>query len=248
MTGSAQAQQYNTMHQRPQQRGRRRSSITDRLSFITALLLSSQVPRASAVVYPSNHELYAFDYLGPNRQEFGTSRTLTKRDNPIPLIVTNNCGETLWPGIRTQGGDPPDSHGFELGPGETKRQTVGPTWQGRIWGRTNCTTSGDTATCTTGDCFGKLDCEYGVSLEYRYLVNVVSAANSWIGCSACYTGRIQPCRWCHWQADLLRHFTCRWLQSAYRRSLPPGRQHLVHPAQPSQPFLHRDGRVPRGLQ
>lgn len=130
-------------------------------SLIAALFLSSLVSQTGAVVYPTNHELYKFDYLGPNRQYLGTSRPFTKRDKPIPLIITNNCGDTLWPGIRTQHGDPPDTHGFELAPGDSKHQTVGPTWQGRIWGRTNCTTSGDTATCKTGDCFGKLDCEYG---------------------------------------------------------------------------------------
>lgn len=163
MITSARTQQYNTMHQPPNQAGRRRNSIINKLPLIAALLLSSLAPPVKAVVYPSNHELYAFDYLGPNRQYQGTSRPLTKRENAIPLIITNNCGETLWPGISSQHGDPPESHGFELAPGDTRRLTIGPTWQGRIWGRTNCTTSGDTATCLTGDCFGKLDCEYGVS-------------------------------------------------------------------------------------
>ncbi|XXH05917.1 Palmitoyltransferase pfa5 [Hypoxylon texense] len=149
------------MHQPPNQAGRRRNSIINKLPLIATLLLSSLAPQVQAVVYPSNHELYAFDYLGPNKQYQGTSRPLTKRENAIPLIISNNCGQTLWPGIRSQHGDPPESHGFELGPGDTRRLTIGPTWQGRIWGRTNCTTSGDTATCLTGDCFGKLDCEYG---------------------------------------------------------------------------------------
>lgn len=153
------------MPQWPLERDRRFCHTRNQSAIITVLLLLSRFPQAGAIVYPSNHELYAFDYLGTNRQYQGTSRPLTKYDNAIPLIVTNNCGETLWPGIRTQHGDPPDSHGFELGPGETKIQTVGPTWQGRIWGRTNCSTGGDTATCLTGDCFGKLDCEYGVSLK-----------------------------------------------------------------------------------
>ncbi|KAI1779338.1 thaumatin family protein [Hypoxylon cercidicola] len=160
MVTSTRMQQHDTMHQQSDQVGRRRNPITNKLPFIATLLFSSLAPRVEAVVYPTNHELYAFDYLGTNKQYMGTSRPLTKRENPIPLIITNNCGETLWPGIRSQHGDPPESQGFELGPGETRRQTVGPTWQGRIWGRTNCTTSGDTATCSTGDCFGKLDCEY----------------------------------------------------------------------------------------
>ncbi|KAI2617120.1 Osmotin, thaumatin-like protein [Hypoxylon sp. NC1633] len=160
MIGFTLAQEHK-MSQGPRKRDRWRDSTWNKSSLVASLLLVSHIQQASAVVYPSSHELYTFDYLGTNRQYLGTSRPLTKRENPIPLIVTNNCGETLWPGIATQNGDPPDLHGFELAPGETKSQAVGPTWQGRIWGRTNCTTSGDTATCLTGDCFGKLDCEYG---------------------------------------------------------------------------------------
>ncbi|KAI1801757.1 thaumatin family protein [Daldinia bambusicola] len=161
MTGFEETLQLNTMLRGSRKHERRRSYIRARLLITIALVLALQPPLARAVVYPSNHKLYAFDYLGPNRQFQGTSRPLTKHENAIPLIITNNCGETIWPGIGTQHGDPPDSHGFELGPGESRNQTVGPTWQGRIWGRTNCTISGDTATCKTGDCFGKLDCEYG---------------------------------------------------------------------------------------
>ncbi|EON95928.1 putative thaumatin family protein [Phaeoacremonium minimum UCRPA7] len=45
---------------------------------------------------------------------------------------------------------------------------VSSNWQGRVWGRTNCTfTENGTApadmggvACTTGDCFGKLDCAF----------------------------------------------------------------------------------------
>ncbi|KAI1092005.1 Osmotin, thaumatin-like protein [Rostrohypoxylon terebratum] len=161
MTDSAQAQKHGVMPWWPRNHHPRRGILGTAPSLNAALILSSLVAQAGAVVYPVNHELYKFDYLGPNRQYLGTSRPFTKRDKPIPLIITNNCGDTLWPGIRTQHGDPPDFHGFELAPGESKHQTVGPTWQGRIWGRTNCTVSGDTATCKTGDCFGKLDCEYG---------------------------------------------------------------------------------------
>ncbi|KAL7621173.1 hypothetical protein AAE478_008490 [Parahypoxylon ruwenzoriense] len=149
------------MHRRSQQCGHQCNLSCFNSPLVAVFLLFSSIPQAGAVIYPSSHELYAFNYLGPNRQYLGTSRPLTKRENAIPLIITNSCGETLWPGIGSQHGDPPESHGFELGPSETRYLTVGPTWQGRVWGRTNCTTSGDTATCTTGDCFGKLDCQYG---------------------------------------------------------------------------------------
>ncbi|KAI1641512.1 thaumatin family protein [Biscogniauxia mediterranea] len=149
------------MHLRPKSQGGRHSSTWRMLLLSAALLLSSQVPLATAVVYPSSHKLYKFDYLSSNPNLQGINPPLTKRDNPIPLIITNNCQDTLWPGISTQHGDPPEVNGFELGPGQSRNMSVGPTWQGRVWGRTNCTTSGDTATCETGDCFGKLNCEYG---------------------------------------------------------------------------------------
>jgi hypothetical protein len=147
----------------PRSRRSRRSSSKCPLSLTSALEIASQKPSATAVVYSSNHPLYKFDYLHSNPGIFDTRRVLSKRENPIPLIVTNKCGDTIWPGIATQGGEGPESSGFELGPGATMNMTVGSTWQGRVWGRTNCTVSGDAATCLTGDCFGKMDCEYGVS-------------------------------------------------------------------------------------
>lgn len=138
-----------------------------------ALLLSSYLPGASASVFPSNHKLYKFDYHTSGPEHQGARRALTKRENPIPLIVTNNCGDTIWPGVATQHGEGTESNGFELLPGKSKNMTVGPTWQGRVWGRTNCTTSGDTATCKTGDCFGKMECEFSVSPSSLYPNSVV---------------------------------------------------------------------------
>lgn len=109
--------------------------------------------------------MHNYDHLGRNPQlqdiRSNVRRSLSKRDNPIPLVITNNCPETIWPGVATQHGDRPESQGFELTSGATRKMSVGPDWQGRVWGRTNCTVSNDTATCSTGDCFGRLDCEYG---------------------------------------------------------------------------------------
>jgi hypothetical protein len=36
-------------------------------------------------------------------------------------------------------------------------------WQGRVWGRTNCTVNDDSCSCETGDCLGKLNCEFSGS-------------------------------------------------------------------------------------
>ncbi|KAH7316472.1 thaumatin family protein [Stachybotrys elegans] len=81
-------------------------------------------------------------------------------DGKVPLNITNNCDSTIWPGITSQAGSGPGTGGFELGPGEQRGLWVSPDWQGRVWGRTNCTVDGDSCQCMTGDCFGKLDCEF----------------------------------------------------------------------------------------
>lgn len=85
-----------------------------------------------------------------------------------PLVITNNCATDIWPGIITQAGTGPSSQGFHLSPGDDMSQTVSENWQGRIWGRTNCTfnsqgtgNGGGTA-CGTGDCNGALSCSVTV--------------------------------------------------------------------------------------
>ncbi|KAK0628210.1 thaumatin family-domain-containing protein [Bombardia bombarda] len=92
---------------------------------------------------------------------------------PIPLIVTNQCPDMIWPGIGTQNGIGPGTGGFALAGGMSKEMFVSPDWQGRVWGRTNCSfngagtgpsnlngVNGNGAACLTGDCFGRLDCEF----------------------------------------------------------------------------------------
>ncbi|KAK3497646.1 thaumatin family-domain-containing protein [Neurospora hispaniola] len=105
----------------------------------------------------------------------GTSNPTSTPPNPtpIPLVITNSCPDTIWPGIGTQNGIGPEVGGFELTPGETKPLFVSPDWQGRVWGRTNCSfnndgtgpsnlngVNGNGAACMTGDCFGRLNCEF----------------------------------------------------------------------------------------
>lgn len=92
-----------------------------------------------------------------------------------PLLVTNRCPDNIWPGISTQSGKGPSENGFKLEPGETKNQTVSEDWQGRVWGRTNCTFNSDGTgpkdggykACTSGDCNGILNCQVGVSTRQR---------------------------------------------------------------------------------
>lgn len=96
-----------------------------------------------------------------------------KRDGGIPLVVSNQCSESIWPAIETQGGTGAGTGGFLLEPGTSRNLTVGGDWTGRVWGRTNCSfnangtgpSSGSGAACTTGDCNGLLSCAGPVRLS-----------------------------------------------------------------------------------
>jgi hypothetical protein len=99
----------------------------------------------------------------PGRTSAATRREPDDSDRPIPLTITNKCGSTIWPGIATQAGKGPGTGGFALSQGKSKDLWVSSDWQGRVWGRTNCTVNGDSCSCKTGDCFGKLDCEFSGS-------------------------------------------------------------------------------------
>jgi Thaumatin family len=94
----------------------------------------------------------------------------------IPLKITNNCEDTIWPAIASQAGTGPSTGGFKLETGTSKDLTVSADWQGRVWGRTNCTfnaegtgpsnlngINGGGQACQTGDCNGVLNCVVTVS-------------------------------------------------------------------------------------
>ncbi|KAI9750198.1 MAG: hypothetical protein M4579_006567 [Chaenotheca gracillima] len=87
-------------------------------------------------------------------------------------MITNQCSETIHPAVLTQSGGGPSTGGFALLPNHTRNLTVGPDWQGRVWGRTNCSFNlhgtgpskeggidGSGKSCNTGDCLGVLDCK-----------------------------------------------------------------------------------------
>lgn len=96
---------------------------------------------------------------------------LHPRDTTVPLRITNNCPEMIWPAVLTQSGIGPESSGFELEPGASNPQEVSGDWQGRVWGRTNCTfsparepASGQGGiVCQTGDCGQFIECRGTVS-------------------------------------------------------------------------------------
>lgn len=127
--------------------------------FIGTLAQAARSDNAQRVKgIPSDGSLFHPGRIrSPNRKQPKDS------DTPIPLIITNKCDSTIWPGIATQHGKGPGVGGFELAQGRSKELWVGPDWQGRVWGRTNCTVNGNSCSCKTGDCMGKLDCEFSVS-------------------------------------------------------------------------------------
>jgi len=129
--------------------------------MILLLLLSARLPVTIAV--------------GANLNEPNMMESSGDPAKPIPLVVTNNCADTIWPGLGTQHGIGPGTGGFKLGPNDARKMWVSSDWQGRVWGRTNCTfnedgtgpgnlngVDGNGAACMTGDCFGRLDCLFTV--------------------------------------------------------------------------------------
>ena len=99
-----------------------------------------------------------------------------RRQLGLPIMVTNYCAATIYPAFLTQAGTGPSVGGFELGSGSSQSVTVSDDWQGRVWGRTNCSFDGSgTAAssdgglngggqaCVTGDCNGEVSCTVAVS-------------------------------------------------------------------------------------
>ncbi|KAK8915911.1 Thaumatin-like protein 1 [Platanthera zijinensis] len=78
------------------------------------------------------------------------------------FTFTNNCGNTIWPGILSNSGSPAlEPTGFSLPPG-TSRSLPAPTgWSGRFWARTACSPDpSGRFLCATADCgSGTLECD-----------------------------------------------------------------------------------------
>lgn len=97
---------------------------------------------------------------------------VSRRAQTVPLVIKSLCSETIYPGIVTQAGTAPSTGGFELQTGQQMNLTVGADWQGRVWGRTNCSfnlqgtgpanaggNNGGGSACGTGDCGGIINCK-----------------------------------------------------------------------------------------
>lgn len=144
----------------------------------SATTLRSVFPQG---IHASIMRLAVFTFLAgisasPAHAVHHMKRNLVSRQSSgssTPLVISNNCGETIYPGIVTQSGTGPSSQGFELSPGQNKSQTVSADWQGRVWGRTNCTfnsagtAQGGGSACGTGDCGGTVNCMATVSPSSR---------------------------------------------------------------------------------
>ncbi|EOA25155.1 hypothetical protein CARUB_v10018466mg [Capsella rubella] len=77
------------------------------------------------------------------------------------FTIDNKCDYTVWPGILTMATDLSlSTTGFSLKKGESRVIYVPPSWTGRLWGRSLCSTSSTgNFSCATGDCgSGKIEC------------------------------------------------------------------------------------------
>ncbi|XP_021858051.2 cysteine-rich receptor-like protein kinase 15 [Spinacia oleracea] len=94
----------------------------------------------------------------------------------ITLTIENNCDFTVWPVILTTNGTTSNinsTNGFSLINGDSRVINVQPSWAGRVWGRTDCSTNNVTGnfSCLTGDCgTGRIDCQ---GLSHTSPVNVI---------------------------------------------------------------------------
>jgi hypothetical protein len=73
----------------------------------------------------------------------------------VTFEITNKCSYVVWPGMLSGAGTAPlTTTGFTLQPGESNSIAIPPSWSGRLWGRTLCSTDPTTNkfTCSTGDC------------------------------------------------------------------------------------------------
>lgn len=99
--------------------------------------------------------------------EHHMNRHVEKRQsggNNTPLLIANWCADDLYPALLTQNGGGPSQNGFHLSPGANQTVYVSSDWQGRVWGRTNCSFGGNGqssggSACTTGDCGGTINCQ-----------------------------------------------------------------------------------------
>lgn len=139
-------------------RRRRYTSTFTSITLVTLLLLAS-IPESNAL-----HHMKRIP--APNLQRRQGQDPMTD----TPLTIVNQCADDIWAAINTQHGAGPSTNGFKLSTGEQNNLTVSSDWQGRVWGRTNCSfndagtgpaSGGVGKACGSGDCNGALNCVVG---------------------------------------------------------------------------------------
>lgn len=157
--------------------------------------------------------LFALVSLASHHMTFDPVQWVSKRDSSLPMLVENYCNQVIYPAILTQAGEGPEVPGFKLNPGGSRRLTVSENWQGRVWGRTNCTfnangtgpnppggPNGNGAACSTGDCGGIVKCNLAVSMRFYFDIAILNSK----GLATSNSSRIQP-KDLFWPG-ILRHF------------------------------------------
>lgn len=170
-----------TIPQTMVKRGKARTSLarvklSSSLSF-SLLSLVALLPATTA----STHDSVLID-TSIYRDRDTSPRISERQASTVPIHVENLCRETVWPAFATQAGVGPEVGGFILTSGSQRNLTVSHDWQGRIWGRTNCSfnaagtgpsnlngNNGAGRACGTGDCNGVLNCVVTVSIPRELL-------------------------------------------------------------------------------
>ncbi|MBA0562254.1 hypothetical protein Golob_007314 [Gossypium lobatum] len=89
---------------------------------------------------------------------------VTKPANAKNFTLVNQCKETIWPAIITDGGNF-HGEGFTLESGQTAFYNAPNGWSGRLWGRTGCSfDKNGNGTCQTGSCGTSINCTSAGSL------------------------------------------------------------------------------------
>jgi len=137
------------------------SSLSHRDTSISVLLSSVAVAYLASPVCALHH------------MQQPPIHIVNRANSDLPLVVTNNCEQTIYPAILTQAGTGPGKSGFRLNAGDTLPQTVSADWKGRVWGRTNCSFTDDGSpasgqggrACSSGDCGAFVECQGAVSMR-----------------------------------------------------------------------------------
>lgn len=97
----------------------------------------------------------------------------------VTFTIKNQCPYTVWPGTLTGAGTVLPSTGFELATGASISFDTTPSWSGRLWGRTLCSTdSTGTFSCATADCgTGEITCNGAGAKPPATLMEFTVAAN-----------------------------------------------------------------------